>query len=171
MDRIEQMKDFLKEMIEEILEKRIQFIAAAYEKDEKEKQKLIEALKEFMKGKKGFLYISYLRSSYIIENNQFQISFFQEKAFVEEDPESIYYNLKLPLKDIEGDIDYLNVQLRKQYIRISLGELEEIRRSYMEKLYQGLGEIFNLILKTNAKDNIPIYFGEYMGETIQIGEL
>lgn len=134
---------------------------------------LINSLKRLTLGKeKGQLVISFLRSSYILNSHELHIAYYEKEPFVEEDPDRVYFSIKLLFQGIEEDLKKIDEKLHKKFIRMLRGETEEIRRWYMKKIYTNLGCILKKVANGGQKTNgIGIYYGEFMGELENIGEI
>ncbi len=163
MDRIEEMKDFLRDTEEWMLEERINMMKAYCKSHENVRQEIAYIIDGvIMNRQEGCVVISYLRSSYITESHAFCIAQYTDEPFVEEEPDSMYYSMRALFEGIEDDYKKLNKLLGSKYIRIMASEKEEIRRWYMEHIYAKLYEVFKLILADTKYKNI--YYGGYMDE-------
>lgn len=171
MERFQEMIESVEALLTKIIEEKILHIIDEYKSDKSFVEELYMRMKELTTDTEGCLCISYLRSSYITGSNDFQVAYYSEDLFVEEYPECFYYRVSISPQDTKNDIQYLRTHLQKQFIRITYGEMEELRRYYMENLYQRCGNIFNLVLDEHEKGKTAVYFGEYMGEVMQIGKI
>lgn len=168
MERIEEMKVFIRDLLESSIKKRIQQAIQRSLGDQKGIEGLKSAMQSLVDDRKGCLCISYLRSSYITGTDDFEIAFYEGTPFIESGPECFYYRPVHAFTGIEEDLQSLGAQLRKGFIRIISGETEEIRRYYMERLYEQCGDVFLSIMKDWEWEDIEIYYGEYMGELKRI---
>jgi len=117
--------------------------------------------------------ISFLRSSYITRSHKFKIAVYSGEPFVELNP-SYENDASLAVffeAATEQDIQDLIKKVGEKYIRITAAEKEEIRRAYMEKLYRGSIIVFQALMKDDTVQmhtDIKVYFGEEMGELIEL---
>lgn len=164
MRRLEQIKKENELLLKKIVSERICQIVENVYRDTKIGQGLKDRIESLRRDREGYIYISYLRSSFITRSNEFEILFCNGQPFVEENDESFYYSLNLLFGDIETDLKMLEFQLKKGFIRITSGEIEEIRRLYMEWLFKDCKYVFIAMLKGWEQKKIKVYYGEYMGE-------
>ena len=116
--------------------------------------------------------ISFLRSSYITESHEFYIAYYFDEPFVEEEPDSRYYDLGLLFEGIDNDLECMNKELGKKFIRILSSEKEEIRRWFVDNIYIGLGKSFKLLFEDiQPQRNLEVFYGSYMGELELIGKV
>ncbi len=173
MDRIKEMKEFLQDAEEILLQQRIdkiKLICMSEENTRREIQTIIDGMTMERTG--GCIVVSCLRSSYITGSHEFGIAYYADEPFVDEEPDCVYYNLGLLFEGIEDDLQYMNKELRNKYIRIMASEKEELRRWFMDKIYMRLGVVFKPIIKDmQNKRNIDIFYGNYMGELELIGQM
>lgn len=163
MDRIEEMKDFLHDAEECILEERIQRMKACCKSHESIKQEIVYIIDGvIMNRQEGYVVISYLRSSYITGSHAFYIAQYADEPFVEEEPDSVYYSMGSLFEGVEEDYRRLHKLLESKYIRIMASEKEEVRRWYMDNIYSKLYEVFKLLLADTKYKNI--FYGSYMDE-------
>ena len=163
MDRIEEMKDFLRDAEKGMLEERIRMMKAYCKSHENIRQEIVYIIDGvIMNHQDGCVVISYLRSSYITGSHAFCIAQYTDEPFVEEEPDSMYYSMRVLFEGVEDDCKKLNKLLESKYIRIMASEKEEIRRWHMEHIYSELYDVFKLMLAdTKYKE---IYYGGYMDE-------
>lgn len=163
MDRIEEMKEFLRDMEEGMLEERIHRMKAYCKSHENIRQEISYIIDGvIMNRQEGCVVISYLRSSYITGSHAFCIAQYADEPFVEEEPDSLYYSMSALFEGVEDDCQKLNKALQSKYIRIMASEKEEIRRWHMQHIYSKLYEVFKLILANTKYKNI--YYGGYMDD-------
>lgn len=165
MERVQQMKDGLKEKKDFLLRKRCEKIEDMFINNIGNMQenfiKIIEELASERDG--GSLVISYLRSSYILGNHEFYIAYYKEEPFVEEEPDCCYFNMSPILNGIEEDLKEMKCILYMNYIRVFAGEIEEIHRWYMEQIYLSFENVMKrMVGMLNIKAEISIYYGGYM---------
>lgn len=96
MGRFTQMKEVIGEKVDLLIEKRLHKLEKSLtNKEENIWRDLESVLRELTSDKKeGSLVISFLRSSYITNNQEFYIAYYEEEPFVEEEPDCIYFNMK-----------------------------------------------------------------------------
>ncbi len=164
MERFDCMKEAIKQVLDQTVERRISALVEEYEKTDSARKRFRNLVEELAVQKEGNLCISYLRSSYITGSGLFQIAFYVEEPFIEAPTAWVFDDMGISQDKIVEDLKYLNEYLKERFIRISPGEVEEIRRSYMEALYQGCGVIFALLAQGWGREGVSVYFGEYMGD-------
>ena len=166
MDRINEMEEFLQEAEEILLKERMDRIKSICMNEKDIKEEVLTIVKELAAERtEGCIVISFLRGSYVTGSHEFCIAYYEDEPFVEEEPDSRFYSLRLLFEGIEDDFIRMNKELGNKYIRIFASEKEEIRRWFMEKIYMRLGEILKLIFEGVQTDkNLDIFFGNYMGE-------
>lgn len=170
MDRIEEMKIFLQEAEVSLLEERIKKIKSRCINNKKLKQEIMILIEGVvMERIEGCVVISYLRSSYVTGSHEFYIAYYANEPFVEEEPDSIYYGMRLLFDGVEDDLECLIKLLENKYIRIMASEKEEIRRWYIQQIYRKFYEVFKLLLTDMQKEKCGnIFYGSYMGEIKQL---
>lgn len=173
LERIKEMKNFLECTEEDLLKKRMDKIQSICRNEEKVKEELHEIIEELTEGKEaGSIVISFLRSSYITESHEFYIAYYFDEPFVEEEPDSRYYDLGLLFEGIDNDLECMNKELGKKFIRILSSEKEEIRRWFVDNIYIGLGKSFKLLFEDiQPQRNLEVFYGSYMGELELIGKV
>lgn len=153
-DLSELTKQDVDEIYTDLLEKRMDKIQSVCRNEEKVKEELFEIIGELAEGKEaGSIVISFLRSSYITGSHEFYIAYYFDEPFVEEEPDSRYYSLGLLFEGIDNDLDCINKELGKKYIRIMSSEKEEIRRWFVNNIYIRLGKIFKLLFAGRKGEN------------------
>ena len=111
-----------------------------------------------------------MRSSYITGNHIFLVTCQKEILFLEEEPPEEELDLSELFTEIDQDIERLGAELDQEFIRVSEGEKESVRRWYMELLYAHLGEVLKAaIQKKGYLTEVPLLYGGYMEEQKQIG--
>ncbi|MCX4352343.1 MAG: hypothetical protein OSJ60_11970 [Lachnospiraceae bacterium] len=173
LERIKEMKEFLENSEEDLLMKRIDKMQSVFRNEEKLKKELLETIEELAEEKEnGCVVISFLRSSYITGSHDFYIACYSDEPFVEEEPDSRYYSLGLLFEGIESDMDCMNKELEKKYIRILSSEKEEIRRWHIDNIYRRLGEILQLLFEDMLPQRgLDVFYGCYMDELELIGKI
>ncbi|MCM1233943.1 MAG: hypothetical protein NC489_27875 [Ruminococcus flavefaciens] len=168
------MKEVLGEKVEFLVARRLEKMGRLLSSNSDNIQNDFEAvLRELTSDKKeGSLVISFLRSSYILNNHELYIAYYEGEPFVEEDPACAYFSMKSALSGVEKDWLEMNKDLCSNFIRVFAGEKEEIRRWYMEQLYTALESIIKMVVKsTPVSGEIGVYYGGYMEEVKAIGNI
>ena len=164
MEKLYLIKASLQNDIERLLKIRMQKMLEIYEAA---KITILadcnEKLNCIVRGRQGFIMISFLRSSYITKCYNFRIAFYEKELFVEENPAAFLYNMSSYLRGVEEDISYLWKKADKGFIQVFSWRKEELRRFYMEKIYKESEIIFQKII--SEIDSM----GEEMGYVEQIG--
>lgn len=170
MERVNEMLDSIRETIVQILEKRDAQLETGYQI---QKEQAAEAVKNMMSLQTKSIVITWLRSSYITGSHKFRIAAYEEEPFVEEEPEHIYFSLDFFFDFVEDDMHLFLKHLQKQYIHIFKSEIEEMRRYYMEQLYKRCIHFFCNAVDVSGQEGdsgrITVFFGEEMGELVEIG--
>ncbi len=176
MERIPQMKTCLGLRVSEILAERLSVIEEALLKNRMyiwdRIEEVLSAQSNFIHSHQGYekLTISYLRSSYITGSHIFLVTCQKEILFLEEDPPEEELDLSELFTGVDQDTERLETELNQEFIRVSEGERESIRRWYMELLYAHLGEVLKAtIQKKGYLTEVPLLYGGYMEEQRQVG--
>lgn len=167
MERLQQMKDLLKETEEMLLEQRIKKMnLLCHNNQNNVKTNCICALSGLALEREDVkIVISYLRSSYITESHKFFIACYVDEPFMEEEPDCIFLDLQCLFIDVDEDLRIMNKELEGQLVQIFSSFKEEIRRWYMQHLYEKMENIFKRIIEeAEETKNKQIYFGGYMEE-------
>ena len=174
MERISSMKDSLEEKVGVLICDRLIEMEVLYNNNEGNIQEDLEmTLKELLpERKEGKIVIAYLRSSYILNNHEFYIAYYEDEVFVEEEPDHVYFSMYPILKGIDEDLQEIERSLQEKFIRILAWEREEIHRWYMEQIYVRFQNIMKVVVGTMRQESgIEMYYGGYMDEVKIIGNL
>ena len=174
LERLEEMKEFLREDAETLRRERRKKMDAIYaDRGQVIKNDLETVLKGLADGKgDGRLVISCLKSSYITGSFDFYIAFYAGEPFVEEEPDSAYYSMAVLLDGIGEDLERMGKKLRGKFIRVMSSETEEIRRWYMEGFLGQWQGIFREILEGIGEDkHVDVLFGGYMDRLETVGRV
>ena len=174
LERLEEMKEFLREDAETLRRERRKKMDAIYAgRGQGTKNDLETILKGLADGKgDGSLVISCLRSSYITGSFDFYIAFYGGEPFVEEEPDSAYYSMAVLLDGIGEDLERMGKKLRGKFIRVMSSETEEIRRWYMEGFHGEWQGIFREILEGIGEEkHVDVLFGGYMDRLETVGRV
>lgn len=174
LERTKPIRNFLTGTADRLLEERVRKIKGMVCGNiENIKDRLFHILDELVSDKEGGgLVISYLRSSYISGSHELYVAYYVEDAFVEEQPDHAYLDMRRLLESAEEDVRELNGSLEKEFIRILSAEKEEVRRWYMDLLYRRLGEVLKAALDgMPKKSGMEVCFGGFMDELEVIGEV
>lgn len=174
MNRIKEILDKSETLLEHMLERRkLQAEQIFTEKYRVWKYKFKNETDFFMQNKeedKNNLVISCLNSSIITGKNAYQIAWYNEEIYVDPYPPCTYYAPEFLFYEIQRDIEEIKRFLNQNFIRVMDYEMEEVRRKYMKNVYF-LGKDFMVsLIRENGKQNIKIWFGEYMKDVECIGE-
>lgn len=176
MERLNEMLNTLEERMTERVEERQKQLTEAYHV---QKEQILDAIREMQvlaeEKQAEVLVISWLRSSYVTGSNKFKLACYETEPFVEEEPVCRFYGISAFFKFVDDDIQSFRQHLEKQYIRILKSEMEEIRRTYMERLYRKCMLFFQMAVDAwkvqSEVTGIKVFYGEEMGELMQIGNL
>lgn len=172
MEKLSLIKMKLQEDIEQLEKLRIQKMVEVYEAEKASILAIWNEKLDYIIGKrKGFVMISFLRSSYITRHHKFKIAFYEKDLFVEENPPAFSYSATLFLEGVEEDIEYLWKKTEREFIQVFSWRKEELRRIYMEKIYKACVIIFRSIISEMDRTGkeIGIFYGEEIGYVEQIG--
>lgn len=174
MDRVDQMKEILAEKKNLLINNRINKMEKAYLDNicniKVDLEKALRKLAPSQEG--GRLAISFLRNSYIVNNHEFYIAYYKGDAFVEEEPECIYFSMQPLFSGIEEDLKEITDELHGKFIRVLPAEKEEICRWYMGHIYsQFIYVVETAINCMEIKTGIVIYYGGYMDNLETIGKI
>lgn len=174
MGRIPQMKEAIGEKADLFIGRHLEKLSKSLTSNRDTIWRDLEsALEKLASDKKeGSLVISFLRSSYITNNQEFYIAYYEEEPFVEEEPDCIYFDMKRAFGGIEEDWHEIDEVLHQKFIRVFAGEKEEIHRWYMERIYIALENIMKTAVEKMHKSGaITVYYGGYMEEIKAIGSI
>jgi len=115
--------------------------------------------------------ITFLRSSYITESHRFKLAIYQEEPFVDEPIYVTYFDLASLYQYTPQQINAFIIKVRSTSVRLLPDEIEEIRRCYLEQLYQHSDHFFEGVVQKmkNKGQEIPVYYGEEMGKLRTLG--
>lgn len=72
--------------------------------------------------------------------------------------------------EIQKDMEEIKRFLNQNFIRLMDYEMEEVRRKYMKRVYFLGKDFMTRLIRENDKQNIKIWFEEYMKDVECIGE-
>ncbi|MCL2865843.1 MAG: hypothetical protein FWE25_09920 [Lachnospiraceae bacterium] len=170
MNRVPELLEYLKEDMEHAVAAWKESISRAETAD---LVPLFVDAKNSMQSKQKSLIVTYLRSSYITQSNQFGLTSYAGEVFVGEIAFWQRIGLAFLFDDVAATMEQFTQKLQLFFIRVFSYEVEEVRRYYMELLYQNSVCFFEIVLQNVEKAEvlIPVYFGEEMGKLVQIGEI
>jgi len=147
-----------------------EWITKHSEELKKEIKSSIESL-EINNSEITSIVITYLRSSALTNSHKFMILCFKDEIFLDEPIEKNYFTLYPQLVIPDEKLKRLFDELTPPFFQISAYEKEEIRRHLIIKIYIECANAFKETLEDKESENsqIPVFFGEEMGELIQIG--
>ena len=164
MERVQNMVDYLAKDMETAMENRKQQWLELNTQPLKSKlQSFINSISEL---EDGTIVISYLKSSYITKSHKFKIAQYADAPFMELYPLFEYVDAKFLFDHINNDMIKLINRLENKFFRIKNSEKEEIRRYYMEWLYEESRIIFKQVILDIFSGSLipPIYFGAELCE-------
>jgi hypothetical protein len=130
MKKLQEILEFLEDLITQTIDKRIASMKAQYHKRKTEVQdEWFKRITSCAAGRSGCFVISYLRSSYITGTHEYKLTFFQGKPYEEEYPEISFYSMAHYLTELEEDVKILLKQADRTFIRIFDWRLEEIEKN------------------------------------------
>jgi len=128
-------------------------------------------------GQIHYFSVFYLQSSSVIENYDFAISLMNERYCMDENGLFFFWCPQRFFQTVEEDIRYFETDARKTWIRVRPHELEEIRRAYVNNLYQLAGFFFGEeslpaavdggIGRLDCAAEVKFTFGGYMDQAVR----
>lgn len=166
--RANEMMAFLAEIMESLLEQRIEKQRTGCEES---RIALQQEIREMAKDKKdGIIALCYLRSEYITRTHNFYMAYYDKEPFVEEEPQCQYIDMSGFMDGLEEDFAIIVREIEKKYIRVTTGEKEYLFEQYMDRLYREFESVLSdLIHVIKEKRGIALYYGGYMEEQALIG--
>lgn len=134
MGRIPQMKETIGEKADLFIDRRLEKMAKSLTSNSTIWRNLESALEKLTSDKKeGSLVISFLRSSYISNSQEFYVAYYEGDLFVEEEPDCIYFDMKRAFGGIEEDWHEINEELHQKFIRV----LQEKKKRFEDGTWSG----------------------------------
>lgn len=128
-------------------------------------------------GEIHYFSVFYLQSSSVTESYDFAISLMNERYCLDENGLFFFWCPRCFFQSVEEDLRYFETDARKTWIRVRPYELEEIRRAYVNNLYQLAGFFFGEeslsaavdggIGHLDCGDEVKFVFGGYMDQVVQ----
>lgn len=174
IERVDQMKEFLESKVDFLINERIRKIENLYFSNAGNIQNDLEtALKKLVSDRgSGKLVLSYLRSSYLLDNYEFYLAYYEGEIFVEEEPDCIYFDMQSGFSGIDEDLLELDESFHGKFVRVTMGEKEEIHKWYIEQIYKQLCHIVEAAVeRIEAEKKTEIYYGGYMDEVKLVGKI
>lgn len=168
MERISDMLDYLKDDIQQRLTVWEQELLVV---DHMQIKKILEIFKAKIETEETCMVITYLRSSYITHTHQFKIALYENEPFMSGAIAHRFIDLTPLYKGLPDSIDAFIMKIKSQFIRVLPYEVEEIRRFYIDYLYQNSCFFFKSIVSeiANNEASHDVYFGEEIGKVEHIG--
>lgn len=170
LERLGKIKEGFMEKKEVLLMERLRMIEHLLQQKKKNEEwkKKIDLF--LVQKEEGCLVLSFLRSSYLTESHKFLLTFYREEPFLEEEPDYMVLDLYHFFASTSADLQKLKKEIEKKFVHIFAAEQEEIRRWYMEELYQGFGRVlFSIVEK--QEEGMDIFYGGFMEELNWIGRI
>lgn len=175
MDRLKEINENSELFLMDLLKRRRTKVEQYYMKEQRVwKNRFHNELMSFIDGKEENmknLVITCLNSSIVTGDNTYQISLYDEDIYVDPFSPCIDYSLEFLFYEIQKDNGVIKEFLHKHFIRLMDYEIEEVRRKYMKKVYLSGKEFFIRLLPDGSKNNISVWFGEYMKNAEYIGRI
>ena len=128
-------------------------------------------------GQIHYFSIFYLQSSAVTQSYDFALSLTNERYCLDQNGLLCFWCPQRLFQAVEEDLSFFEKDARQMWIRIRPYELEEIRRAYINNLYQLAGFFFGEesldaavlggIARLDCCDEVRFSFGGYMDQTIQ----
>lgn len=186
---IQYASDLLAEKMEENIDKIGEYVKNNAEKivsrlyDELDKlyQRGIEMQQSLAKDDIAYISIFLMRHYYYTRNNPVQIYLYDSTRYSDKNECMIEMNLDFIMDYYNQDLEYIERELKKKYIRIDEDVLQEIKKRYLGEYYRLIVNFFveakDLFLMVKGIDNLritddlQITIGEYLDEGTVIGGL
>lgn len=185
MDRIKQLNEIaqacLKQRYIESMERINEFyLAHKNEIWEQYEQKLRDGLEECEKQdqKVQYIVVSLLDSSLLTKSYEMQITFFDERTYLDEDPVCRYWCPDFLFKSVDEDMAFFRKKASQKVIRLKEYETDDILKRYVLNYYC---QVFILIQNITSEvierlyldygcmsECIQVLFGRYMDKPILI---
>lgn len=188
MGRQEDMIQRAREILTPIFSERVRLLqkdCEEYLETKKEYRKIVfdlisEAQERQAAGKLGQIHyfsVFYLQSSAITESYDFAIALMNERYCLDENGLLLFWCPRCFFQTIDADIRCFEKDARETWIRVRSYELEEIRRAYVNNLYQLAGFFFGEeslsaavdagIGRLDCCEEVKFVFGGYMDQAVQ----
>ncbi len=189
MERWEEIEKKAYPILEERIKKNTDEIMNYYLQHEVEIQEefvktIFQGLKEGKKRKKEIQYIliSMLNSSIVTKSYEYEMAFYDNRFYLDENPICLYFKLKFLFDFFEEDMKGLKKKLGGCVIRLQEYEVNEIGKEYVlnyyalgtvllkqmaEQSFLVLGEMKEEVVSSLSKD-VVILFGRYMEKPMKL---
>ncbi len=185
MDRIEQLNEIAQACLKQRYIERMESINEFYLAHKGEirnqyEQRLRDGLDECESQNKkvSYIVISILDSSLLTKSYEMQITFFDEKTYLDEDPVCRYWSPDFLFKSVDEDMAFFRKRASQKIIRLKEYETDDILKKYVLNYYY---QTFILIRKVTSEaierlslefecmsDSIQVLFGKYMDKPLVI---
>lgn len=114
--------------------------------------------------------ICYLYSSIAMKGQELCMLPFTDMPFAVQPENEIYIECSEILGYSIKEEEHLERMVRNKFVQLLPYEIEEIKREYMYRYSERIGELLGEIL-CEGEEGIEIFFGSYMGEVKEIGRI
>lgn len=188
MGRKEEMFQYAREKLTPYISERANLLrkdCAAYLEMKREYHRIVSDLLQTAQkrqaagtlGQIHYFSIFYLQSSAVTQSYDFALSLTNERYCLDQNRLLCFWCPQRLFQAVEEDLSFFEKDARQMWIRIRPYELEEIRRAYINNLYQLAGFFFGEesldaavlggIARLDCCDEVRFSFGGYMDQTIQ----
>lgn len=173
MDRLSELKDYMEE---HILDRINAHITAEqkymYQNADEVKNRIILKIRKIQSGNKEVdkVIICYLYSSIAMKKNELCLIPFANLPFAEQPENEVYMAYSEILKTPFMEEKYFERILREKYVQLLPYEVEEIRREYMYRYSEKIGDLLSELL-SSCESGIRVFYGAYMEKVKEIGRV
>lgn len=178
---VEKMEENIDKIGEYVKHNAEKIVSILYDELDKLYQRGIEMQQSLAKDDIAYISIFLMRHYYYTRNNPVQIYLYDSTRYSDKNECMIEMNLDFIMDYYNQDLEYIERELKKKYIRIDEDVLQEIKKRYLGEYYRLIVNFFveakDLFLMVKGIDNLritddlQITIGEYLDEGTVIGGL
>ena len=178
---LEKLEDNIVSIGEYVKNNSEKIVSRLYDEIDKLYQRGIDMQQSSTKNDIAYISIFLMRHYYYTRNNPVQIYLYDSTRYLDKDECMIEINLDFIMDYYNQDLEYIEKELKKKYIRIDEEVIQEIKKRYLGEYYRLIVNFFveakDLFLMVQSidnlriTDNLQITIGEYLDEGTVIGGL
>lgn len=178
---VEKMEENIDKIGEYVKNNAEKIVSILYDELDKLYQRGAEMQQSLAKDDIAYISIFLMRHYYYTRNNPIQIYLYDSTRYLDKNECMIEMNLDFIMDYYNQDLEYIEKELKKKYIRIDEDVLQEIKKRYLGEYYRLIVNFFveakDLFLMASSIDNLritddlQITIGEYLDEGTVIGGL